>query len=49
MWKHETEVDMTLYNTQKESLNSDIRLRRNRRPKFQLDSSFQTDNNSLAV
>ena len=38
---HETEVDMMLYSTQKESLNSDKRLRRNRRPKLQLVNSFQ--------
>ena len=41
MWKHRIEVYMMLYNTQKESLNSDKRLRHNRRPKLQLVNSFQ--------
>ena len=41
MWMHRIEVDMMLYNTQKESLNSDKRLRRNRRPKLQLVNNFQ--------
>ena len=41
MWMHRIEVDMMFYITQKESLNSDKRLRRNRRPKLQLVNSFQ--------
>ena len=38
---HETEVDITLYSTEKESLQSDVRLRRNRRPKFQQNNNFR--------
>ena len=41
MLMHETEVDMMLYNMQKESINSDELLRRNRRPKLQQSNSFQ--------
>ena len=40
------EVDITLYNTEKESLKSDVRLRRNRRQKFQQINSFSKFNNS---
>src|SRR3954469_21865841 len=46
---HGIEVDITLYSTEKESLQSDVRLRRNRRPKFQHYNSFQQVNNNLAV
>ena len=41
MWMHRTEVYIMLYITQKESLNSDERLRRNVHPKLQQVNSFQ--------
>src|SRR4051812_25600974 len=44
---HGIEVDITLHNIEKESLQSDVRLRRNRRPKFQHYNSFQQVNSNL--
>ena len=41
MWIRETEVETMLNTTQKESLNSDERLRRNVHPKLQLVNIFQ--------
>ena len=38
---HGTEVETMLNAMQKESYNSDVRWRRNRRPKFQQINSFQ--------
>ena len=49
MWMHETELDMMLYSMQFESLNSDKRLRRNRRPKFQSSNSFHQQHINVQV
>ena len=52
MWMHRIEVDIMLYSTQKESLNSDERLRRNVHPKLQLVNRFQQQqhiNNKLTT
>src|SRR3954468_3990095 len=42
-------LDITLYSTEKESHKSDVRLRRNRRPKFLLYNSFSKLTGILAV
>ena len=46
---HGIEVDITLYSTEKESHKSDVRLRRNRRPKFLFYNSFSKLTGILAV